>query len=519
MAKIKLKNILELSSYMKILIDENVEMDENGNYLINVAYERVSTDRQADLGYGLDIQEKDILGYAKSNDLKNLVVFIDDGYTGTNMDRPALQGIIDMINRFNDGKIHIRINMMIIPKIDRLGRTLLGTLQFIQDYIVAAKDSKGSLINRNKEDISFISVAEKYCRIEQDNPQSKFLLMLFATLAEFDRDLIVEKLKKGRLQRVSSGKWMGGGIPPYGYRYDKEIGKLVIVPEEAVNVKEIFRLYIEEKMPPAKIADRLHLKNERLVINILKRKTSAGYIIYNDVEYKGEHDPIISLERWEEAQDEMELRSVLRSESNYMLTGLLYCGECGAKLRYQKWDKKTGECKLICYSQQSSKPSLVKDENCDNQKYWQSDIENAVISELFKLTYLGSSAKKSAPAFDPITALNEELKKEMRKLSKLYDFEDDAEEGEDDVLKDKILNTRKRITELKAQIESEREQEKIKRKVKRAKEIFRSLESTWEHMTPKEKQAVCQELIHKVIIYKDCTVDVHLKLKSYLINK
>lgn len=519
MAKIKLKNILELSSYMKILIDENVEMDENGNYLINVAYERVSTDRQADLGYGLDIQEKDILGYAKSNDLKNLVVFIDDGYTGTNMDRPALQGIINIINQFNDGKIHIRINMMIIPKIDRLGRTLLGTLQFIQDYIVAAKDSKGSLINRNKEDISFISVAEKYCRIEQDNPQSKFLLMLFATLAEFDRDLIVEKLKKGRLQRVSSGKWMGGGIPPYGYKYDKEIGKLVIVPEEAENVKEIFRLYIEEKMPPAKIADRLHLKNERLVINILKRKTSAGYIIYNDVEYKGEHDPIISLKRWEEAQDEMELRSVLRSESNYLLTGLLYCGECGAKLRYQKWDKKTNECKLICYSQQSSKPSLVKDENCDNQKYWQSDIENAVISELFKLTYLGSSAKKSAPAFDPIAALNEELKKEMRKLSKLYDFEDDAEDGGDDVLKDKILNTRKRITELKAQIESEREQEKIKRKVKRAKEIFRSLESTWEHMTQKEKQAVCQELIHKVIVYKDCTVDVHLKLKSYLINK
>ncbi len=519
MAKIRLKNILELSSYMKILIDENVEMDENGNYLINVAYERVSTDRQADLGFGLDIQEKDIMNYATSNQLKNLVVFIDDGHTGTTMDRPALNGITRMIRDFNDGKIHIRINTMIIPKIDRLGRTLLGTLQFIQDYIVSSRDSKGSLINKNKDDINFISVAENYCRIERNNPQGKFLLMLFASLAEFDRDLIVEKLKKGRLERVASGKWMGGGIPPYGYKYDKEQGKLVVVPEEAENVKEIFRLYIEEKMPPAKIADRLHLKNERLVINILKRKTSAGYIIYNDVEYKGEHDPIISLERWEEAQDEMELRSVLRSESNYLLTGLLYCGECGAKLRYQKWDKKTGECKLICYSQQSSKPSLVKDENCDNQKYWQSDIENAVISELFKLTYLGSSAKKSAPAFDPIAALNEELKKEMRKLSKLYDFEDDAEDGEDDVLKDKILNTRKRITELKAQIESEREQEKIKRKVKRAKEIFRSLESTWEHMTQKEKQAVCQELIHKVIVYKDCTVDVHLKLKSYLINK
>ena len=55
MSKIKLKNILELQPFMKILIDKNVEMDENGNYLINVAYERVSTDRQADLGFCLDI--------------------------------------------------------------------------------------------------------------------------------------------------------------------------------------------------------------------------------------------------------------------------------------------------------------------------------------------------------------------------------------------------------------------------------------------------------------------------------
>lgn len=515
MANIKLKNILELNTYMKILIDDYVERDDNGNYLINVAYERVSTDRQADLGYGLDIQEKDILSYATANGIKNLVAFIDDGYTGTIMDRPALQGIINHINRFNDGRSHIRVNMMIIPKIDRLGRTLLGTLQFIQDYIVAAKDSKGSLINRNKEDITFISVAEKYCRIEQDNPQSKFMLMLFATLAEFDRDLIVEKLKKGRTQRVASGKWMGGGVPPYGYRYDKDLGKLVVVEDEAEKVVEVFRLYVEEKLSPAKIATKLGFKNEKTVTNILKRKTYLGYIVYNDVEYKGEHAPIISEERWLETQDEMETRSVIRAESNYLLAGLLVCGECGAKMRYQKWNKNTGECKLICYSQQSTKTYLIKDENCDNEKFWQSDIENAVIGELFKLTYLGSDSKKTVSTFDPISALNAELQKERKILSSYYDIEDEF----DDILKEKIFKKRKRINELQAQIESEREQTDIKRKVSRAKEIFRTLEGTWEYMSQKEKQAVCQELIDRVVIYKNGTVDVHLKLRSYLTNK
>ena len=221
--KIKLKNILELKEYMKIAIDTNVDTDENGNYLINVGYLRVSTDKQAEEGFGLDVQEKDVLKYAKLNELENLVLFIDDGWTGTTMDRPALNAIITLIERFNSGRTKIRLNSFIVPRIDRLGRTLFGTLQFIQDYIVCQKDSKNSHINRNKEDISFISVAEKDCRFDKEDPRSKFLFMLFATLAEYDRDMIVQKLQKGRLARVEAGKWMGGGNLPYGYTYDKEL--------------------------------------------------------------------------------------------------------------------------------------------------------------------------------------------------------------------------------------------------------------------------------------------------------
>ena len=215
----------------------------------------------------------------------------------------------------------------------------------------------------------------------------------------------------------------------------------------------------------------------------------------------------------------METRRVVRSDSNYLLAGLLVCGECGAKMRYQKWNKTTGECKIVCYSQQSSKEYLLKDENCDNEKYWQSDIEGAVIAELFRLTYLGSEAQKTAPAFDPMAALNEELIKEQRKLSRLYEFEDTEGGESDDVLADKILNTRKRINDIKSQIESEREQIKIRRKVGRAIEIFRTLKGGWDHMSQKEKQSVCQELIDRAVIYKNGTVDVHLKLRSYLMNK
>lgn len=512
--KIKLENILELSHYMKIVIDEGVELDEDGNYLVNVGYLRVSTDKQAEEGYGLDIQEEKVVKHARDKGLTNLVLFIDDGFTGTKMERPALDGIKGMIEDFNDGNTPIRINCMVVNKMDRLGRTLLGTLQFLQDYLFAKNDSK-SAFNRNKYCISFYSVDEPGCSFDKKTPMVTFMLGIFCTLAEFDRDTIVGKLKDGRKKRVAEGKWLGGGNTPYGYRYDRDLSQLIVVPEEAEKIREIFRLYIEEKMPPQKISDRLGFKGDKQIRDILTRKSLTGCIIYLGEEYKGQHEAIISLERWQEAQDELEKRSVHRAESNYLLSGLLVCGQCGAKMRYQKWNK-NGECKLICYSKQKSKPNLVKTDDCDSEYFWATDVENAVIAELFRMTYLGNEdVKKSAATIDPSEALAKELKTAKQKLSRLYDFED----GEDDVLADKIYALKERIKQLQIQLNDEEAKKRISRKIEKAKSIFRSLESTWPHMTDKERQSVCQELIDRVVIHKDGVIDVHLKLRSYLINK
>ena len=69
-----LRNILELRSNMKIVIDDAVELDEDGNFLVNVGYLRVSTDRQADLGFGLDIQKADTVRYTTAHGNKKLVL-------------------------------------------------------------------------------------------------------------------------------------------------------------------------------------------------------------------------------------------------------------------------------------------------------------------------------------------------------------------------------------------------------------------------------------------------------------
>lgn len=515
----KLKSILQMMPFMKIVIDDRVEVDEDGNFLINVGYLRVSTDRQAELGYGLDIQEKEIIRYAKLSGLTNLVLFIDDGYTGTKMtDRPALAAVMENIKKYNAGQSNIRIEAFIVARIDRLGRTLLGTLQFIQDYIVSKKDSKGSTINNNREDINFISVAENYCRIERNNPQGKFLLMLFASLAEFDRDQIVKKLKDGMISRVEAGKWPGGGNIPYGYEYNPKTGILEVVPEEAAKIREIFRLYIDEKMSPQKIATRLGFKGDKIIMNILRRKSLTGCIEYKGKEYQGLHEPIISLDLWEDAQDEIASRSIHRSDSDYLLSGLLQCGECGAKMRYQKWNK-YGECKIVCYSTQKSthesKPYLVKDEGCTQERFWASDIEDAVVQQLFQMSFLGND-DRSTPHFNPMEALMRELKAEKAKLSKLYDFED--EDDEDDVLLDKIRTVKARIKELERQLSDEQKKSSISKKVAKSKKLISTLKDQWPNMTAQERQNACQELIEKIVIYKDCTIDIQLKLRSYLVN-
>lgn len=517
---VKLKNILNVLPFMKIVIDESVEQDAQGNYLIHVGYLRVSTDKQAEQGYGLDIQENEIVRYCRNNGIANLVLFIDDGYTGTKMkDRPALAAVMEYIRQFNAGKIPIRIESFIVARIDRLGRTLLGTLQFIQDYIVSQKDSKNSEINTNVEDINFISVAENYCRIERNNAQGKFLLMLFASLAEFDRDLIVKKLKDGMIARVEEGKWPGGGMTPYGYRYSEKDNTLLIVPEEAEKVREIFRLYIDEKMSPQRIAARLGLKGEKIVMNILKRKSLTGCIEYKGKEYPGIHEPIIPLELWEQAQDEIANRSNHRTDSEYLLSGLLFCGECGARMRYQKWNK-NGDCKIVCYSTQKStresKPYLVRSDCCEQEKFWASDIEAAVVQQLFTLSYICRSDTSARPPVNPLETITKELKSVNAKLSRLYDLDDD---DEDDVLMQKIQDLRSRKRELERQINDESARMVLEKKVERTRNILRTLEGQWPNMTNQERQSICQELIEKIVIYKDCSLDIRIKLGKYFENK
>lgn len=488
---------------------------DTGICLIDVAYIRVSTERQVSDGYGLVTQTKDIVDWCERNAVRNCILIREEGFTGTVMDRPALNAFVERVGRINREQYEkgreYRIRQLIVPRLDRLGRTLYGTLQFIQDYLMAKDTAKASAVNANRYAIGFVSCKEAMLNISVNqygvvDPTSMMMLQIFACFAEFDRNQIVTKLKAGRQEHVAAGYPLGGGKKPYGYRYvqDKGVGNYVTVPEEKVRFLEARRLFVEEHMSPAEIAITLGFSTEQLVINMLKRRTYLNRLTFNGTEYEGRFEAFITEEQWQEQQNEFERRAKGRSSSVYVLTSLVYCGNCGAKMRYQK--DANGKLRMVCYSQDHSpsKRHLVRDIHCPNRvRYNAEEIERYVFDALFSLSYRNEAAvKKTASCLDPLQPLEQELKKERGALDRLVRLRTEA-----DITPEVDAAYRRRMQECSARIAALEQQKKSVRglqarmsRCSSAGKMLADLRLTWPEMTNTEKRTVCRELIDRVTV-------------------
>ena len=88
----------------------------------------------------------------------------------------------------------------------------------------------------------------------------------------------------------------------------------------------------------------------------------------------------------------------------------------------------------------------------------------------------------------------------------------------DDVLSEKIFDAKQRIRNIEAQIREEERYSTIERRKQKVKGILRTLQSTWPEMNDVQQQSTCQQLIDRVIIYKDGSIDVKLQLRKHLKN-
>ena len=434
---------------------------------IKALYVRVSTDVQVD-GYSIEAQIESLENYVKSQGWLDYKVYTDPGFSGKNLDRPAIK---QLIGDCEDGKI----DTVLVFKLDRLSRSQKDTLFLIEEVF-------------NANDVGFISIRERF---DTTSPFGKAMIGVLSVFAQLERETILERTRIGLKKRAEDGYWRGGGKTPFAYDYDKETGLLVINPERKV----IFDLMKTLRLQGYSYAEleRITGYDQAWIQGILSAKTNLGKIPYKGELYDGRHEAVITEEEYEQLQQIERQRSRNQHASHYLLSGKIYCGNCGAKYRYQKWGQRII---CYCYSQQKSKPKLIKDPNCNNIRLDSFEIEDAFLEQLFAMS------------------LNEELFRQTFNLSKL---------NLKDELNARALKTQKRIDNLirvlsenLANEDVKKELEKlVKEKAETIKQIeeiavqekdvktfeqIKNLSKVWKDLEFQEKRNLIEQLLDKIIV-------------------
>ena len=244
----------------------------------------------------------------------------DGGYSGGNMNRPALQALLEDIKA---GKVQT----VVVYKIDRLTRSLMDFSKLVDIF-----DEHG---------VTFISVTQSF---NTTTSMGRLTLNVLLSFAQFEREVTSERIRDKIAASKKKGMWMGG-VPPAGYkRIDK---KLVPNPDETGIVTYIFSRYIELKSVRALAEDldkkgiitpvRTSQRDNRYggkpfsrgqLYTLLSNPVYTGKIRHKNILHEGQHDAIIDDDTFRQAQDILEKNKVRHKEQNTesgaMLKGLLF---------------------------------------------------------------------------------------------------------------------------------------------------------------------------------------------------
>src|SRR6202161_2470375 len=186
-------------------------------------YTRVSTEHGLDQEFNsLDAQYEAASAYIKSQAHSGWTLirsrYDDGGYSGGSTDRPDLQRLLDDIRAR-------KIDVIVVYKVDRLTRSLADFAKLVELF-----DTRG---------VSFVSVTQQF---NTTTSMGRLTLNVLLSFAQFEREVIGERVKDKIAASKKKGLFMGGNIPLGYINRDK---KLVIVPDEAERVRWIFRRYLE----------------------------------------------------------------------------------------------------------------------------------------------------------------------------------------------------------------------------------------------------------------------------------
>jgi len=325
-------------------------------------YTRVSTDNQAEVEFNsCEAQEEKIRSFIKSQEnMEIFKVYCDPGFTGANLSRPALNEILNDIKKKE-------INLVISYKIDRLTRSPKDFYQLIELF--------------DKYGVDFISVTERF---DTSTPSGRLLRNIMLTFAQFERELTSERTKDKMLQRANKGMW-NGGLVPFGYRVENK--KLAIKKEDAEIVKNVFGSYISSG---SLISVCKGLKGDRSkshISYILRNIIYTGKIKYSGKIYQGNHQPIISDEIFNLAQEIHKKRvRTLRVYKEYPLAGLLKCRQCNSYMTPCHTNKKKQNRLKRYYYYRCTKTFKKEWNSCDIRQVNADRLEDHIFKSLERIS-------------------------------------------------------------------------------------------------------------------------------------
>ncbi|WP_256760899.1 recombinase family protein [Cohnella sp. WQ 127256] len=305
--------------------------DQSFNLRSVALYCRVSTDEQAREGVSLDEQQERLKAYCRAMGwLDQVQIFVEDGYSAKNMERPELKRLLHAVKNGS-------VSRIMVTKLDRMSRRLLDLLNLIdllQDY-----------------EVSFVSISESF---DTNTPSGRLTLQVLGAVAEFERERIRERVFENMFHAASTGKWLTQS--PYGY--DLVDKSLVINDKESEIVRRVYDLYLNEGLGFYSIARRLNEEgipsrqrkewSIRAVKLMLTNPAYKGTLVWNrkdsskaqrkdkdETEWVNVEDcipVIIKKPIWERVNKRMEQPSLAprAQTSPHLMGGMLKCGNCGS---------------------------------------------------------------------------------------------------------------------------------------------------------------------------------------------
>jgi site-specific DNA recombinase len=269
----------------------------------------------------LDAQREACEAYVASQKAEGWLLvpdrYDDGGFSGATLERPALRRLlVDIEAR--------RIDTVVVYKIDRLSRALMDFAKLVEVF--------------DRNEVTFVSVTQSF---NTTTSMGRLTLNILLSFAQFEREVIGERIRDKFAASRKKGIWMGGWAP---LGYDIKDRKLIVNMAEAASVRTIFQQFSRigsmTKLLPVLAKDGISAKSGKPIdkgylYRVINNRVYIGEAVHKGTAYAGEHVPIIDRKLWDKVHDilvESPRKRAMhsRAQTPALLKGLLFAPDGSA---------------------------------------------------------------------------------------------------------------------------------------------------------------------------------------------